>query len=145
MHFLEVSQRCTCFLLPNWRWIIYNSGGHVTAQVMGSHCASSTSYSNLTATIDSLTWLWLQLMLIRQAGVFTKQTWQLNEYIDSSCSISGKMQIKSNVCGVFLPFMDVNVSEHTDQGSLTSKVSSTLLGYQGAHGFISRMSSVRRF
>lgn len=36
--FLGVSQRYTCFLLSpsNWRWIIYNSDGHVPAQVMGA-------------------------------------------------------------------------------------------------------------
>lgn len=40
--FLGVSQRCTCFLLSpsNWRWIIYNSDGHVPAQVMGATLCS---------------------------------------------------------------------------------------------------------
>ena len=70
---LEVSQRCTCTLSsPNWRWIIYNSDGHVPAQVMPAPCALSTCYTNLTAaTLNLLTGLWHSICVDKVGQFFS--------------------------------------------------------------------------
>lgn len=68
----EVSQRCTCMLSsPNWRWIIYNSDGHVPAQVMPAPCALSTCCTNLiAATLNPLIGSWLSICVDKVGQFF---------------------------------------------------------------------------